>query len=94
MRTRDEIAKDAGCTELEYKDNISVRIGLLTLEVLADIRDQNDRIISLLQDIARGNKPINKYDIENDPSFVRGGSNVTLASSPYHNANTSIVMSR
>lgn len=93
MRSRDEIAKDADCTEPEYKNNINIRIGLLTLEVLIDIRDQNDRIISLLQDITRENKPINKLDIENDPSFVRGGSNVTLASHP-HYGSTSIVMSK
>lgn len=55
MRSRDEIAKDANCTESEYKNNINVRIELLTLEVLIDIRDHNDRIISLLQDVARGN---------------------------------------
>lgn len=33
MRTRDDIAKDAGCTESEYKDNINVRIGLLLQDI-------------------------------------------------------------
>lgn len=80
-RSDEEIEDDFNRTGTDEK---KLKCGMLTVELLLNIREQNERIIELLHDIVKKDKSKLNNATSSKTGMIDGGNNVTLSSHCNH----------